>query len=171
MILSPLEPEDLELLYTIENEPSLWSVGSTNVPYSRYALKDYIANQQCDIFVDKQVRLVARVGETGHDETPTRAVGLVDLFNFSPEHQRAELGIAMLKEEQGKGYGRQAIRLLTEYARNVLHLHTVYAVIPDDNTASLAVLHAEGFGNDLCLKDWILRPEGWHDAVHLQKIL
>ena len=30
--LRALEPEDLDVLYGIENDHSLWSVGATNVP-------------------------------------------------------------------------------------------------------------------------------------------
>ena len=33
--LRALEPEDLDMLYQIENNRELWSVGVTNVPYSR----------------------------------------------------------------------------------------------------------------------------------------
>lgn len=172
MILSPLEPEDLELLYTIENDPDLWSVGSANVPYSRYALRDYIATQRHDIFADKQVRLVARVEEDAAAAQPAKAVGLVDLFNFSPEHLRAEVGLAILQAERGKGYGRQALRLLTEYARRVLRLHSIYAVVAEDNAASLALFRAAGFTYEQRLKNWISRPDGtWSDAVFLQMTL
>ena len=38
--LRAIEPEDLDLLYQIENDSSLWDVGTTNVPYSRYTLHD-----------------------------------------------------------------------------------------------------------------------------------
>ena len=38
IVLRAMEPEDLEELYAIENDRSIWDVGSTNVPYSRYAL-------------------------------------------------------------------------------------------------------------------------------------
>lgn len=172
MILTPLEPEDLELLYTIENEPALWNAGNTNVPYSRYALRNYISTQQHDIYADKQVRLVARVEEEEGKSIRERAVGLVDLFNFSPEHQRAEIGFAVLKEEQGKGYGRQALRLLVEYAQKVLHLHVLYAVVAADNAASLATLRSEDFAHERLLRDWVMRADGcWEDAVFLQRIL
>ncbi|MCI6309270.1 MAG: GNAT family N-acetyltransferase, partial [Prevotella sp.] len=50
--LRALEPEDLEMLYTIENNQSEWNVGATNVPYSRYVLRDYIANTASDIYAD-----------------------------------------------------------------------------------------------------------------------
>ena len=52
------EPEDLESMYAIENNPELWSVSSTTVPYSRYLLRQYIETSSADIFVDKQVRMV-----------------------------------------------------------------------------------------------------------------
>lgn len=169
MKLTPLEPEDLELLYTIENNPELWSVGSTNVPYSRYALRDYIATQQHDIYADRQVRLVARVSADGEAE---KAVGLVDMYNFSPTHQRAEIGFAILREEQGKGYGRQALQHLEEYARSVLHLHTLYAVVSAGNRASLATLRSSGFCHEHRLPDWIKSSDGsWEDAILLQKTL
>ena len=35
IILRALEPEDLDVLYSIENDIELWSVGYTTVPYSR----------------------------------------------------------------------------------------------------------------------------------------
>ena len=44
--LRDLEPEDLELLYTIENAPELWNITNNDGPYSRFALKQYIASQQ-----------------------------------------------------------------------------------------------------------------------------
>lgn len=181
MKLTPLEPEDLELLYTIENDSALWSVGSANVPYSRHTLCEYLTNQQSDIYADKQLRLVIRVYDTetlpskGASSKPSqrysKAVGLVDLFNFSPANLRAELGIAILKEEQGRGYGRQAVRMLLDYARRILHINMVYAVVPEDNIACLAMLRAEGFGNEHRLTQWLQRPDGWHDAIVLQHLL
>ena len=48
MTLRAIEPEDLDLLYQIENDSNLWQVGTTNVPYSRYTLHDYIATSSDD---------------------------------------------------------------------------------------------------------------------------
>lgn len=171
MRLTALEPEDLELLYTIENNRSQWCVSNANVPYSRYALRDYIANQNYDIYADKQVRLVVRVGEEGCKPSEMRAIGLVDLFDFSPEHLRAEVGIAIIAAEAGKGYGEEAMRQLTEYAAEVLHLHTVYAVVPVDNAPSVAMLRACGFSEEYVLNGWLRSNCGWKDALFMQKML
>ncbi len=167
MILTALEPEDLELLYAIENDAAQWCVGNANVPYSRYDLRDYILNQQHDIYADKQVRLVARL----HPTLTHNAVGLVDLYNFSPEHSRAEVGFAILKGHQGRGHATEAVRLLVDYARTTLRLHSLYATVPASNAASLAVLRANGFTNEQPLKDWLRTTDGWQDAIFLQRLL
>ena len=46
--LRATEPEDLDILYKIENDDSLWNLGNTNVPYSKYVLHDYIAHATND---------------------------------------------------------------------------------------------------------------------------
>ena len=92
--LRALEPEDLDALYAIENDVECWDVGHTSVPYSRYALHDYIANASADIYADRQVRL-AIANEEGD------IVGLVDVMNFDPRHQRAEVGIIVKKQHEG----------------------------------------------------------------------
>lgn len=34
-----MEPEDLDVLYEIENDAEMWHIGAVNVPYSRYLLQ------------------------------------------------------------------------------------------------------------------------------------
>ena len=42
LILRALEPEDLDFLYSIENDAELWDFGCANVPYSKFSLNNYI---------------------------------------------------------------------------------------------------------------------------------
>ena len=101
--LRAMEPEDLDLLYRIENDASIWHVGTNNVPYSRYALHDYIAHASGDIYTDKEVRMMI-------DNEQGETVGIVDLVNFSPQHQRAEIGIVIKNGCRNLGYANAAIR-------------------------------------------------------------
>ncbi len=64
IFLRALEPEDLDFLYEMENDESLWEVGSTNVPYSRQMLLDYIATACADIYADRQVRFIIETKST-----------------------------------------------------------------------------------------------------------
>ena len=54
IILRALEPEDLEVLFRWENDASLWELGSTLSPFSRYVLKEYIATSHQDIDPDSR---------------------------------------------------------------------------------------------------------------------
>lgn len=162
--LRAMEPEDLELLYQIENKQSLWQVGATNVPYSRYTLHDYIANSSDDIYADRQVRLMAE-----NDEGET--VGVVDLVQFSPQHLRAEVGIVILNAHRRKGYATAAIEALCDYAQRVVHLHQLYAVVETSNEGAVGLFTKTGFSRNNTLKEWLFDGRIYHDAVLMQRFL
>ena len=58
ILLRALEPEDLELLYSWENNSSYWIISSTVVPFSKYTLKRYLENSHKDIYQTGQLRLM-----------------------------------------------------------------------------------------------------------------
>jgi diamine N-acetyltransferase len=162
--LRAVEPEDLDVLYLIENDPELWDVGVTNVPYSRFVLHEYIANISGNIYADGQVRLVVcnAEGET---------VGMVDLINFNPRHNRAEVGIVIQKPYQNKGYGMAALSRLIHYSRTILHLHQLYALVSVNNTKSMRTFEEIGFQRDAELADWLYDGTQYHTAIVMQYFL
>ena len=164
MKLRAIEPEDLDLLYQIENDQSLWKVGATNVPYSRYTLHDYIANSSDDIYADRQLRLMVE-----NDEGKT--VGIVDLVQFSPQHLRAEVGIVILEGHRHQGYAVAAIQALSDYAQRVIHLHQLYAVVGTDNEAAVALFKKAGFSTENMLHEWLFDGRNYHDALLMQRFL
>lgn len=162
--LRAIEPEDLDMLYRIENDTRLWNVGATNVPYSRYTLHDYIATSSDDIYADRQVRMMVENAEG-------QAVGMADLINFAPQHLRAETGIVIVDGERRKGYGRAALDALCDYARRVLHLHQLYGVVAVDNEAALMLYQKAGFSRQSVLKEWLYGGDTYTDAVVMQRFL
>ena len=159
--LRALEPEDLELLYKIENDRSLWNVGVSNVPYSRYVLHDYIAKSAGDIYTDRQVRLII-------ENNCRQTVGLLDLINFDAAHRRAELGIVICQEYRRQGYATAVLSEIADYALRILHLHQLYALIAVDNVACLNLFRKCGYFTATELKEWLFDGEKFHDAVVLQ---
>ena len=107
--LRAIEPEDLDILYGIENDMSLWNDSITSVPYSRYMLYDYIANTRNDIYTDRQVRMMI-------ENNKCEVVGIVDLINFDPKHLRAEIGIVIKRDFRNLGYAQSAINKIKEYS-------------------------------------------------------
>ena len=160
--LRALEPEDLELIYRIENDPHFWRFGASTVPYSRYVLRQYISSSQNDIFADGQVRLVI--------EHQGQAVGFADLTNFDAIHLRAEIGLAILPEYQGKHIGQSAVEALCDYARQ-LHLHQLYAIIATTNEPATRLFKLLAFDASATLHDWLRAEDNYVDAIVWQKCL
>ncbi len=158
-----MEPEDLDLLYQIENDKNLWGVGATNVPYSRYVLHDYVANSSGDIYTDKQVRLMV--------DCQQQTIGIVDLINFSPKHCRAEVGMVLMPSYRGKGLGEMILQELAQYAKTVLHLHQLYAVIGVDNAPAIHLFEKIGYSAGRVLTDWLFDGTHYQDAVLMQRVL
>lgn len=165
--LRALEPEDLELIYRIENDPAFWQFGCATVPYSRYAIRQYLETTTNDLFKDEQVRLVIEYQAEGE---PATAVGLADLFNFDAQHLRAEIGLAILPEHQGKHVGGAAVEALCAYART-LHLHQLYATIATTNKPATRLFERLGFKPSAVLTDWLRMDDGFMDAVVWQQVI
>lgn len=159
-----MEPEDLDMLYTVENDMKTWDIGVTNVPYSRYTLHDYIANASGDIYVDRQVRLII-VNAEGE------AVGMVDIVDFDPRHQRAEVGIVIAAAHRRHGYATAAIAAIADYSLRIVHLHQLYAYADSRNEASLRLFQRMGYEVGARLKDWLYDGHEYHDAVFLRRFL
>ncbi|RRD02211.1 GNAT family N-acetyltransferase [Prevotella sp. OH937_COT-195] len=162
IILRALEPEDLEDLYLIENDRNLWDVGITNVPYSRYSLREFIANTTNDIYADRQLRLVI-------DTEEERVAGIVDLFNFDPRHSRAEVGIVMKTALRGRGIAKETLAELHRYVAEVLDIFQLYAVVPSSNEKSLRLFISQGYETTATLRQWLSIGNGYQDALLLQK--
>ena len=164
ILLRALELEDLDFLYQIENDDRLWELGVSNVPYSRRVLLDYISSASADISVDNQVRLIV-------ENSRKEQVGIVDLTDFDPRHRRAELGIVIKKEFQGKGYAKASVARLLQYARNILHLRQIYAIVGVRNQKAAKMLQSVGFEGDNVLKQWLCCQDGYEDAIFFQYFL
>ncbi|WP_298325704.1 GNAT family N-acetyltransferase [uncultured Dokdonia sp.] len=147
--LRALEPEDIDHVYRVENDEGLWSVGETLVPFSKYVLKEYLANSHHDIFDVRQLRLVIC------DSTSHSFVGLIDVFDFDPHNLRAGIGIVIAGEEhKRKGYATESINLLKNYCNTHLNLHQLYANIEEDNKASISLFEKAGFELIGIKKQW-----------------
>ena len=162
--LRAIEPEDLDLLYRIENDVRLWNVGTSNVPYSRYVLHDYVANVTNDIYTDRQVRMMV-------DNDEGQTVGIVDLVNFDPANRRAELGMIILSDYRRQGYAMATLQQIHDYARRILHLHQIYVYIDECNEASLSLFRKVDYIESARIPDWLFDGDRYHDAILFQHVL
>lgn len=160
--LRAVEPADLEILYSIENNQKNWIISGTHTPFSKNTLKKYIENIH-DIYKDEQLRLVIQ-----KDGLP---IGLLDLFNFNPTHKRVGIGILIEPDYRKQGLALEALEIGLNYCKENLNLNQVYCDILEDNVESIKLFEGLGFENCGRKKEWILQHGVWKDELSYQKIL
>ncbi|MDG1528633.1 MAG: GNAT family protein [Polaribacter sp.] len=162
--LRALEPEDLQFLFDTENDESFWEVSHTQAPFSKFLLKQYLENAHLDVFEAKQLRLIIQ------ENTNEKPVGIIDLFDFNPQHKRAGIGILIHTEHQQNGFASEALKLLIDYCFTHLNLHQLYANITSDNEKSISLFTKHQFKIIGIKKDWILSNNTFKDEILLQLI-
>ena len=162
--LRALEPRDLDFLYQLENDASIWEISGTLKPYSKKVLQLYLDNAHRDIYEVKQLRLCICNGEDD-------CVGLIDLFDFDPKNRRAGIGVVISSpEDRNKGLGAEALTMLSEYAFTILDLHQLYANILEDNHSSIHLFEKLGFEKVGLKREWIRTSQGFKNEIMYQKI-
>ena len=99
-----------------------------------------------------------------------KAVGVVELFNYSPLNDRAELGIEIEPAWQGKGLGKKSVLKMLRYAKEELALHTLYAIVEEDNIPSLSLFRNLGF-EEQTIRNWFREGEKYKNGKLLQYTL
>jgi diamine N-acetyltransferase len=155
--LRKLEPSDLPFLYQWENDASVWADGSNHNPLSQQDLRTYIESTTGDIYRDGQLRLIIEERSTLNLQPST--LGCIDLFDFDPRNRRAALGMYIAPEYRGKGVGKEALRLLEDYAFGHLNMRVLYAVIATKNTACTALYRNAGYTQSSILPGWTLESD------------
>lgn len=148
--LRALEPEDLDFVHSIENDESIWEISSTQTPYSKFIIKQYLDHAHKDIYEVKQLRLVI-------SNYKNEALGLIDIFDFDFKNSRAGIGI-LIKEskDRNQGFGSEALKLLTNYCFHHLNLHQLYCNVSEENLASINLFSQLGFKKVGLKEEWNL---------------
>lgn len=166
--LRAVEPGDVDLMYEWENDCDIWPVSGTTEPFSRHQLERFVERHQdiVGVLCDGQLRLII---ETLLSSKP---VGAIDLFEYDPIHRRAGIGILIYEQsDRGRGYASDAVETLCRYAHDTLRAHQLWCNVGADNEASLRLFRSAGFTEIGVKRDWLWRPDGYHDEVMLQKII
>ena len=167
VLLRAMEPEDVEILYSWENDTSIWHLSTTIAPLSRYTLEQYVLNTNMDIYGSRQLRMMI---DLRAEINGMSTIGSVDLFEFEPTHMRAGIGILVHKDFRGKGLASEALDILIRYAFRTLQLHQVFCNISTSNTDSLNLFKSKGFYYIGTKKEWNRFNNHWHDEAMFQLI-
>ncbi len=148
-----LEGEDIELR-TIEEEDIEWMRDKINDPEIRNYLQfRYPQNiQQEKEFFENQVSggegqshlIISQDGESK---------GMISLIGIDAESGNAEIGLWIDPDEQNKGLGTKASRLMIDYGFKELRLHRIHARVFDHNVRSKKIWKNLGFEEEGVLRE------------------
>ncbi|MDR1182093.1 MAG: GNAT family N-acetyltransferase [Bacteroidales bacterium] len=165
IFLRALELSDVQTLYVFENDTSIWQVSDTIMPYSSFALEQYVLEAvNTDIYTSKQLRLVICECSNG------KPIGLIDLFDFNPKHLRAKVGMLIHTDYRQNGYASEALKLLIDYAFTTLNLHQLSCTLTPDNIGSIKLFQKHGFILTGTKKEWFRLNDNWVDEQIYQLI-
>lgn len=159
--LRALEPEDLDQL--VRWEADHVDAGLRIAPYSKAVLKRYLEESHRDFWEAEQVRFVLSTDDG-------RALGLFDVFNAQPVHQRAEVAILIDPGFRGQGLGRKGLTLVEDWAFGRAGLRSLYAEVFSDNDAAQHVFAASGYERAGVLKAWYRVGREFRDVQLFQKL-
>lgn len=96
-----------------------------------------------------------------------RLLGKVNLYFFSRQNRRAEIGYILDRRYWSRGLMTEVLEAVLNYAFDELGLHRIEADVDPGHAASLALLEKLGFKQEGVLRDrWFVHGQ-WHDSVML----
>ncbi len=154
--ISEITRADLPYIHWVENIKEYWHINEHPGPYSLEEISDcFFPSRYYPLH--KQQRWVIRNSE---DESP---VGILDAFNFDEDLKSIGVGILIAnKNDQNKGFGKEAIQLLIKKLTFDKHIERVFALIDKDNAPSISLFIKSGFEfqrEQMCLNRIVNRYE------------
>jgi RimJ/RimL family protein N-acetyltransferase len=146
LILRPLTEEDAEFIFELVNDPSfIQNIGDRNVRTLEDA-KRYITNGPVASYARNGFGLyLVELKDTG------QPIGMCGLIRRSMLND-VDIGYAYLPRYWSKGYAIEAALAMKQYAREVIGLKRMVAVVDPQNTGSIRLLEKLGMTFDRMVK-------------------
>lgn len=161
--LRAVEPEDVDMMFQAESDEAAWLYSDYTAPLSRELLRQYALTYDADPFRSGQLRFIIENGKT--------PVGILDIFDISPRHLRADTGIYLLPKFRGKGLASKALEAAKDYSRNRLGLHQLTATVAQSNATAMLCYEKAGFKPTGTRPDWLRTTDGYQSANILTCLL
>jgi RimJ/RimL family protein N-acetyltransferase len=129
--------------------------------------------QECDSYLQSVCDALLGVAICLRDEntdTP-RIIGIMcigwgGISATVAHHRNAEIGISILKDYQGKGYGREAINWMLDWGFRHAGLHTIGISTASFNPRATHLYESMGFVHEGIRRGTIWQNRGWHDLIN-----
>ncbi|NDI35316.1 GNAT family N-acetyltransferase [Chengkuizengella sediminis] len=155
--LRPLDIEDAEIYFQMLYNSETRRLTGTQKSYTREQISSYIEGKAED---SSSVLLLIVLKET--DEV----IGDIALQDIDTINRSSNIRIAIdVEQNQGKGYGSEAISLMLEYGFGILNLHRIELEVFSFNKRAAHVYEKLGFKREGIQRDRLYYNHLYHDAI------
>jgi RimJ/RimL family protein N-acetyltransferase len=159
--LRGIRREDLSRLWEFNNDVAVELAGGGDPP-----IPQSLERLQAEF--DQEAAKGGRDGARFAIEADGKFIGQCGLFNLDSTAMACELGITIGdKEYWGRGYGRDSIRLLLDYAFRLRNFHKVWLRVQGDNERAMRAYRACGFVEEGRLREHVFSNGRYLDFVHM----
>ena len=99
------------------------------------------------------------------DKDSQQYLGQIDILSVDEVSRCGEIGLVIAPWAWHKGYAREALSLLTEYAFTQLNLNRLYLHVFAENTRARAAYEAVGFEQEGVLREHVFKNGRYCDIV------
>ena len=157
--LRGLTREDLPRLWEFNNDVEVELAGGGDPP-----IPQSLERLQAEF--DQDAARGGRDGARFAIVADGKFIGQCALFRFNDTAQTCELGIAIGdKAYWGQGYGREAVRLLLDYAFRLRNMRKVYLTVNSNNERAYRMYSACGF-----VEEGRWRAHVWHAGAYIDLV-
>lgn len=159
--ISPMNPEDAEIFTKWLNNPDITKYLSIhNGLVSVTGERDYLEKFSKEEF---HLSIIKKDND--------KIIGNIALEHLDYKNGSAEFGIFIGDDENlGKGYGSEAIKLLTSYGFQELRLHTIYLTVLDNNPRAKRAYEKCGFVECGRRHEALFRNGKYIDLIYMELI-
>ncbi len=159
--LRPIEPDDYPLLTVFANDIDVELLGGGDPPTPTPQASVASAWEQARENSDSINFAVTANEATG------KLIGMCGLFRQDQIGRTAELGITIgVREYWGRGFGREAVRLLVDYAFSMRNIRKVHLSVHATNPRAIRSYTAAGF-----VEEGRLQQHVWSNGAYVDLVL
>jgi RimJ/RimL family protein N-acetyltransferase len=105
------------------------------------------------------------------DQKTDATLGFIQINDWEPVDRRAELGVCLAHEAQGRGVGSASIVLICKYLRDTLGLEKILLKVRADNAKAISCYRNAGFQSCGLLTKHVFIDGGWQDIMLMELFL
>jgi len=159
-LLRAITKDDLACLWQFNNDVDVELAGGGDPP-----MPQSLARLQAEY--ESGVAKGGRDGASFAIEADEKCIGQCALFNFNETTQTCELGITIGdKTYWGRGYGRDAIQCLLDYAFRLRNIRRVHLSVNGNNPRAIQAYKSCGF-----VVEGRLRAHVWNNGDYIDLVI